>query len=179
MSKHIVELFNPANAANLKDADLKALPSLTKEDVAELAKAYPNTATNNNYLLLFDKKLPEDKQLYQLSSWQNLRDLWNVGQLQFVPFGFRGYQGPKRSEPVAPAQQAVASKVVDLSEHEAANAEGLQQEKKAPVNIVELSADQSEKLDDLKAELENLKQNGAHHMKIKSVEKQIAQIKGE
>ena len=122
-----VETYNPSNATNLSDEDKQKFQSLSKEDVAELAKAYPNTAQNNNYLLLFDKRLPADKQIFQLSSWANLEYLYKLGQDHFIPYGFRGQES---TQTIAQPAQAPAKTTVDLSEADVQNAEGLKQ---APV----------------------------------------------
>lgn len=73
-NEQLIEKFNPANGANITPEDLEILHTLTDEQIDVLANAYPNTPTRRSYLRLYDKDMPLEKQLYQLSTWQNLRN---------------------------------------------------------------------------------------------------------
>jgi hypothetical protein len=73
-NEQLIEKFNPANGANITPEDLETLHSLTDEQIDVLAKAFPNTPTRRAYLRLYDKNMTLEKQLYQLSTWQNLRN---------------------------------------------------------------------------------------------------------
>lgn len=178
---NVIEVYNPANAANLTDEQKAAMASLTKEEVKALAKAYPNQPHSNNYLLLFDKRLPADRQLYQVSSWQNLNQLWDIAQLQFVPFGFRGVDVQQPTVAAPKPVEVPAKTTVDLSKEDAASAEGLKKEgEPAQEDDSETLTPEEENgsIAELEKELEQLKADGAHHMKVKAVEKKIAELKG-
>lgn len=71
----LLETFNPSNAEQLTVEQLQHLQSLSNEELGILAKAYPNTATDNNYLLLHDSKQPDNRQLFPRSTWENLYKL--------------------------------------------------------------------------------------------------------
>lgn len=71
----LVQLYNPANAASLTPEQLQGLQHLTSEQIKELAIAYPNEANNMAYLLIIDNRIPLDKQLPGLNTFQNL---WNL-----------------------------------------------------------------------------------------------------
>lgn len=74
-NEQLIAKFNPANGANMTAEDLELLRALTDEQIDVLANAYPNTPTRRSYLRLYDKNLAPDKQLYQMSTWQNLRNV--------------------------------------------------------------------------------------------------------
>lgn len=217
---NLIETYNPANAANLTEQEISAMQNLTKEEIAALAEAYPNSPQSNNYLLLIDKRLPADKQLYQMSSWKNLKDLLDLAQTHFVAFGFRG---AAQTIPQAVADMFPNKTVVDLSEEDASKAEGLKP-LSTPLPFVEgqggvrevsqfndlhsnvkettdktvkgeiltpvqnpvvdashtgqINTNNDAVVSNLEQELAELKKEGAHHMKIKSVEKQIADLRG-
>ena len=123
----LVALYHPGNAQNLSQEEKDNIQTLTSDEVDALAKAYPNTPQDNNYLLLLDKRLPADKQIYQLSSWENLAYLWKLGQTHFVPYAFRGQESTQKvAQPTS--VPATDKAVVDLSEGDAANAEGLKKD---------------------------------------------------
>lgn len=71
----LIALFNPNNAANIGAQDLETMRALTDDQIDVLADAFPNVPTRRAYLILFDQNLPDNKQLYQLSTWQNLRNV--------------------------------------------------------------------------------------------------------
>ena len=88
----VIKAYDPANAAKLSDADKAALGNLTTEEIYALAKAYPNAKggkAGRGYLVLKDKSLPENRQLYPVSSWENLAELHKQGLTQYVPAGFK------------------------------------------------------------------------------------------
>ena len=67
--------FAPENLGNLTDADITAMQNFTDEELGELAKAYPNKATGNNYLLLFDTTIADNRQTFPQSSYAILFSL--------------------------------------------------------------------------------------------------------
>lgn len=74
-NEQLIATFNPANGSKLTAEDLETLRALTDEQIDVLADHFPNQPTRRTYLRLYDKQLPADKQLYQLSTWQNLRNV--------------------------------------------------------------------------------------------------------
>jgi hypothetical protein len=129
--EQIIAKYNPVNAHNLTESDLSEMRNLTDEQIKTLAEAYPNNANRKPYLILYDTKLAENKQLYNLSTWQNLynvRKFSNMRNLQ--PFTFKELfqvSRPSRSATVSKRAGSTlakvptsARKVVDLSAGEAA-----------------------------------------------------------
>jgi hypothetical protein len=126
---NILEIYNPANAASLTDEQITAMRSLSVEQIAELAKAYPNGPTGNSYLRLHDKNLADDKQIYPLSTWQNLHNLHKISNFNFTPISFtKNYVAP-----VLTMTNNVPPRTKDLADADVAGAEGL---KKADENKV-------------------------------------------
>lgn len=104
--KEFVDLYNPRNAAELTQEELDAMKGFTKEQLQELARKYPNTGTGKPYLLLYNTKLPVEKQTYAPSTYQNLLGLWKQGLKNFVIFTFasRRQKGQFAKATVAPVQ---------------------------------------------------------------------------
>lgn len=126
-----VKLYNPANAAALTPEQIEELKTLSPDQIRELAKAYPNKVFNRSYLLIKDRnsKLPPEKQLANLSTWENLYNLITKNGLKYYAVGFRG-----QTKQINRAVRPRASQVVDLSDTElmslpgfkmAANANGI------------------------------------------------------
>src|SRR5688572_936393 len=87
--QQLIAKFNPANAANLTAADMETMRGLSDYDIAILAEAYPNQPTRRSYLRLYNTALAENKQLYPLSTWQNLRNARKFSNMKnLVPFDF-------------------------------------------------------------------------------------------
>lgn len=122
----LIKKFNPEHASALTKADLVIMQNLTDAQIGVLAKAYPNTPNRKHYLVLYDKKVAENKQLYNLSSWVKLFNLRTGNNLKnWIPWSFWSIFQPDRTQ--KPSRQtgthtAVASarRVVDLSATEAA-----------------------------------------------------------
>ncbi len=114
----IIKLYNPANAAALTQEEIINLQSLKLEQIKELAKAYPNSSHTRAYLLIIDSKKPVEKQLPQLSTWQNLYNLITRNGLRgFVAYGFRATtQKPNRT--IGKVSKVRRSEVLDLSDQE-------------------------------------------------------------
>lgn len=74
-NEQLIEKFNPANLKNLTAEDLETMHGLTNDQLDVLANAYPNQPNRKAYIRLYDKNVPANKQLYNLSTWQNLRNL--------------------------------------------------------------------------------------------------------
>lgn len=111
----LVTLYNPANASALTPEQIAGLQKLTSEQIKELAKAYPNMTTVRAYLLIVDGSKPIDKQIPNLSTFENL---WNLrernGQKRYVAYQFRGAYKPKS----VTASKINRREVVDLSDTE-------------------------------------------------------------
>lgn len=122
-NEELIHKFNPATAGNLTEGDLAIMRGLTSDQIAELAKAYPNNAHQRPYLLLADSTLAENKQLFPLSTWQNLHTLHKFhSRKNFSAYTFKVLFTPRRKAPSLPGvHSAVATgKVVDLSSGQAA-----------------------------------------------------------
>ncbi len=125
--QQLLAKFNPANAANLTAADLEEMRGLSDYDIAILAEAYPNQPTRRSYLRLYNTALPENKQLYPLSTWQNLRNARKFSNMKnLVPFDFitspASVSKKKTSAGTVAGKTTPVTKkvVVDLSAMEAA-----------------------------------------------------------
>lgn len=115
-TEEIVKLYNPQNAAGLKPEQIEEMRTLTFDQIKALAKEYPNR-TSRAYLYIVDtkSKIPIEKQLPSLSTWENLYNLIAKHNLKFVATGFRGQvKQTVRSSNVRPRR----SVVVDLSDAE-------------------------------------------------------------
>lgn len=111
-----IKLYNPANSAALTPQEIQAMQSLTHDQIKQLAKAYPNTSNPRAYLMIVDSKKPAEKQLPQLSTFENLYNLITKnGMKSFVPFGFRGGIKQKTSMSKVRVRR---SEVLDLSDAE-------------------------------------------------------------
>lgn len=128
-NEQIVAKFNPANAANLTAQDLLEMRQLTDQQIDALANAYPNQPTRRAYLRLYDTTKAENKQLFQLSTWQNLRNvrkfsnMKNLVAYDFIAsaaaFGNIQRQAPQRAT-AGKATTSPKKVVVDLTAKEAA-----------------------------------------------------------
>jgi hypothetical protein len=128
--EQLLAKYNPANARNLSQADLDAMREFTNDQLKELAEAYPNSANRKPYLILFDNNVKEGKQLFPLSTWQNLynvRKFSNMKNLMAHTFKevFTVARPQNRVTANRPGssvgkQTTTARKVVDLSAGEAA-----------------------------------------------------------
>lgn len=125
-NEQLIAKFNPANAANLTSSDLETMRNLTDDQIDTLAKAYPNTPVRKPYLRLYDTKLADNKQLFQLSTWQNLRNVRkfsNMKNLKPYDFILPGNKLQAVKATVKTGGKTVGSPrkvVVDLSATEAA-----------------------------------------------------------
>lgn len=122
-NEQLIEKFNPTKGANLTAEDLETLRSLTDAQIDVLADAYPNQPTRRSYLRLYNKSLAENKQLFQLSTWQNLRNVRKYSnQKNLIPWDFLVMSGKniQASKPAATNKQSPKKVVVDLSAKEAA-----------------------------------------------------------
>lgn len=127
-NEQLVEKFNPANGANLSAEDLAIMKNLTDEQIGILAKAYPNTPGRRSYIRLYDTAIKPEKQIFQLSTWQNLNNLRKFSNKKnLVPYDYQT-PGAKVNQPKpmtgrAARLNAAAPKrvLVDLTAQEAAN----------------------------------------------------------
>lgn len=169
-----VEKFNPANAASISADDVAEISQINDEQLAELARVYPNKPTGNNYLVLRDTtEKDERKQTYPRSTYQNLFNLRKMGQKQWQIVGFAKTFKPVQPPPTA--AQAVPSKTVDLSEEEAKSAEGMK-EVPPPTAAQAETAVEPTALEVAKKKVEEAKANGAHPNLIKKLEKEVAEL---
>ena len=196
----IITTYNPANT-NLTPQELSAMKDLTDEQIAELAKAYPNQPTGNAYLEYWLKNEKETEQRYPLGTWANLNNLRKLGRKDILPYRFRkNYRAPR---PVPVDLQKPAPRIVDLSEQEVKQAEGLKVPVEGNGGISEaktISPDQTTKIEgaDLGAvtkvevndevvvspeilaaekELQQAIDDKAHHMTIKSLQAKVDALK--
>lgn len=128
----LITKFNPANAGTLSEEDLTNFRALTTEQIGVLAKAYPNSPSRRPYLVLFDHNVKPDKQLYSLSTYQNLYNVRKFSNLNsIVPYDFKLAVFPIRERQRAQVKPSRVGKggaiapgkkiVVDLSANEAAD----------------------------------------------------------
>lgn len=118
----IVKIYNPANSDSLTSEQVQGLQSLTDDQLKELSKAYPNTAFSRAYILIIDKNKPIEKQIPNLSTFENLYNLrTRNGQKQYVAYAFRGGYKPTTVKPVKPKK----TEVVDLTDVELMELPGL------------------------------------------------------
>lgn len=139
-NEQLIAKYNPANADRLTPEDLSAMRALTDEQIDILAKAYPNQPTRRSYLRLWDDKLPENKQLFQLSTWQNLNNVRKFSNMKNLrPYDFI-LAGNRLQTPKSPganrgaAKQPAKKVVVDMTAQDAAKElkESLTGDKKQP-----------------------------------------------
>lgn len=123
--EQLIELYNPSNSKSLTEENVKQLAGLSNEDLKVLAEAYPNKPTSNNYLVLKNTKLADDKQTYQLSTFANLYALrTRHNAANFIPISFRDiFQYP--SMKVAGTSIAQKAAPQDLTKQQALSSEGL------------------------------------------------------
>lgn len=115
-TEQIVKLYNPQTSSALTPEQIEEMRTLTFDQIKALAKEYPNRSSRA-YLLIIDtkSKIPIEKQLPSLSTWENLYNLISKHNLKFVAVGFRGQvKQTVRSSNVRPRR----SEVVDLSDAE-------------------------------------------------------------
>lgn len=119
--KQIVERFNPNNTALLNPEELEVMRNLTDDQIHKLAEAYPNTPNRRAYIKLYDKNIKEiHKQMFQLSTWQNLRNLRKYSNRKnLIAWDFKGFPQPVQRA-VAPQRAAGQKIIVDMSAQEAA-----------------------------------------------------------
>lgn len=119
--EEIIKLFNPANESNVTTEQMR---SLTDEQIGWLADAYPNTPTGGAYLILHDNRLPDDRQLKPLSTWQNLHTLRvKNSQKNLSAMGFRKNifkaRKPFVGRTIISKRNPIPPRVVDISSEEA------------------------------------------------------------
>src|SRR3954462_2080551 len=126
-NEQLIAKYNPLNAHSLSKADIEAMRKLTDAELKVLAEAYPATLNGKQYLVLYDNKVVEKKQLYNLSTWPKIYNLRRMNNLKnWVPFTFWDIfarpklraveRGINTSRPDAVKS---ARRVVDLSADEA------------------------------------------------------------
>lgn len=126
--QELIAKYNPANAYNVTEADIVAMRELTNEQLDVLAKAYPNKPGQRPYLVLNDANLAANKQLRNLSTWQNLRNVRKfAARKNLSAWTFRELHQATRAVPrqALPPSRNVASnlkpgRTVDLGAAEAA-----------------------------------------------------------
>lgn len=120
-SAELIKKFDPANAAELTEADINDMRNLTDDQIDILAKTYPNQPMIRPYLLLYDDTVKPDKQLYIRSTWQNLRNLRKLNNKKnFRPWNFTSRQPQTRTRSQNTGIPIPQRKVVDLSPAQAA-----------------------------------------------------------
>lgn len=125
-NEQVITLFNPATADQLTASDLEIMRELTDEQIDALAHAYPNSPNRRSYLRLYDTKVPPNKQIYQLSTWQNLRNVRKFSnQKNLRPYDFllRGNRVQTQTKVSGLSKTSTSSPkkvVVDLTAQQAA-----------------------------------------------------------
>jgi len=124
-NEQLIEKFNPLNAANVSAEELEFMHNLTDEQIDVLANAYPNQPQRRAYIRLYDKNVPANKQVFNLSTWQNLRNLRKFNNRKnLIAWDFFSVAGANRHpvKAVAPiaGKGSPRKVVVDLSAKEAA-----------------------------------------------------------
>lgn len=159
------------------------MKDLTDEQIADLAKAYPNQPTGNAYLEYYNSNLKETDQNFSLGTWANLNALRKLGKVEFLPLRFRTNARRKVTAPIVTKQRTV-----DLSAKEVEGAEGLKSHTvtsddiKANPDLVEhvKVGDKigipSPELIEAEKELAQLKKDKAHHMTIKSAQAKVDEL---
>lgn len=124
-NEQLILKYNPANAATFKPEDFQEMRALSDDQIQILAEAFPNQPSRKSYLRLYDTTLDPHKQLYQLSTWQNLRNVRKFSNKKnLVAYDF--YQVGAKAAAVATTRNAkvpVQPKkvVVDMTAQEAAD----------------------------------------------------------
>jgi hypothetical protein len=124
-NEQLIAKFNPLNGANVSAEDLEVMHALTDDQIDVLANAYPNTPNRRAYLRYYDKNVAPNKQVYNLGTWQNLRNLRKFNNKKnLIPWDFFNVAGAakqpvKATTPVAGAKSP-KKVVVDLTAKEAA-----------------------------------------------------------
>jgi hypothetical protein len=159
MEKEQLGRYSPANAKNLTAEEITAMQSFTKDDLKELAAAYPNNAHGTAYLILYDKSKKPKEQLFSLSTWKNLFELVKMGNTNYYAVSFKQIFNKKEQHALTTAP------VQDLTKEEALNAPGLKSGKAAAAKT---PAKQSTLP---KAEMQNLDEENKGGAKIVALDK--------
>jgi hypothetical protein len=107
MEKETIDLYAPHNAKNLTAEHLAAMEHFTKDDVKALAQAYPNSATTSPYLILKEKGVAENKQVYHPSTWHNFYALVRMGTTKYYPISYKSiFKRSNEQNKTAPVQVA-------------------------------------------------------------------------
>lgn len=158
---NLIETYNPANASKLTPEQIDAMQDFTDEQLAQLAKAYPNQPTGNVYLMYFDTS-EKGEQRYPRGTFENLVNLRKLGKKELVAAGFvKGHIQPIATTTKGPV---TTKKTVDLGE-----AEKLEGIKKADAPLPAVS----EKVAAAQAALQKAVDEKAHHMTIKQLQKAL------
>lgn len=126
-NEQLIAKFNPANSHNLTKTDLEQMRTLTTDEIKVLAEAYPGGGPNvKQYLVLYDTRVPDKKQLYNLSTWPKLYNLRKMNNLKhWQPFSFWDIFSRPKQKPMSgintsnPNLVKSARRVTDLSADEA------------------------------------------------------------
>lgn len=94
MTQQMIDKYNPTKFRELNQSEIEAMRSFTMDDIADLAKAYPNKPSERAYLVLYNKQ-DQAKQLYPLATWVNVLALWKQGSTNYVPFNFASLHNSK------------------------------------------------------------------------------------
>lgn len=123
-NEQLISIFNPAGGPTLSPENVELMHSLTDEQINILAEAYPNQPTRRSYLRLYDKNLEPDKQLYQLSTWQNLRNVRKFsGKKNLIAWDFyhTGSKFVANKATGLPGKGTAKRVVVDMTAQQAAD----------------------------------------------------------
>lgn len=119
MEPNFVHLYNPENARNLTEDQIKAMQEFTLDQVKQLALAYPNQGHTNAYLIMKNKNAKD--QIYPSGTWQNLYNLWTKnGRKEFVAYTFKVLFINRKATTIG-----IPAKIQDLTDKDIAEAPGL------------------------------------------------------
>lgn len=121
----LLEKFNPANMQNLTEEDKKIMRELTDAELKVLAQAYPNQPARRAYITLFNTQVQPDRQLFPLSTWQNLYNNRFIQKMKNlipydVPNNLKMTRQALRAQRVTIPAPAPGRRVIDMTPKEAA-----------------------------------------------------------
>lgn len=116
MTKEQLDLYAPANAKNLSPEQIAAMADFSKEDLKELAAAYPNNSHSSAYLILFERGVAANKQVGHPSTWNNLYQLIKMGGTKYYAASFRSIY---KQAPIGGAIAKPVQKAKDITNDEA------------------------------------------------------------
>lgn len=175
----IIKTYAPGNT-NITAEEIAAMKDLTDEQIATLAKAYPNQPTGNAYLVYYITGEKPHDQRFPLGTWANLHALRNLGRKDILPYHFHKMFFANKS--AVKTESSTKQRVVDLSESDLKDVEGLKVNATNVDHVVTIepgdtvSVVESAELIEAKAELQQAIDDKAHHMTVKALQKRVDEL---